>query len=123
MSVLYYTVFILKQQEQAWNEATDWNEETEKEIEKKTADNYYNAGRTCRRRGAEMLSLLFLICMFYVFGKLFLFGLKAAWSIGKFFLTIVFLPVILIGMVVGGLLYLAIPILIVVAIIGLVVSR
>lgn len=70
-----------------------------------------------------MLSLLFLICMFYVFGKLFLFGVKAAWSIGKFFLTIVFLPVILIGMVVGGLLYLAIPILIVVAIIGLVVSK
>ena len=123
MSSLYYTVFILKQQEQAWNEATDWNEEIEKRNGKEDRRYYYNTGKTCRRKGAEMLSLLFLICMFGVFGKLFLFGIKAAWSIGKFVLTIVFLPVILIGMVVGGLLYLAIPILIVVAIIGLVVSR
>ena len=28
-----------------------------------------------------MLTLLFIICMFGVFGKLFFFGLKAAWGI------------------------------------------
>lgn len=61
-----------------------------------------------------MLTLLFLVCMIWVFGKLFLFGIKAAWGISKFLLTIVLFPVILIGMVVGGLIYIAFPILIIV---------
>ena len=30
-----------------------------------------------------MLTLLFIICMFGVFGKLFCFGVKAAWGISK----------------------------------------
>lgn len=70
----------------------------------------------------KMLSLLFVICMFGVFGKLFFFGLRAAWGISKFILTIVFLPLILVGLVVGGLMTLAFPILIVVGIIALVTS-
>lgn len=61
-----------------------------------------------------MLTLLFLVCMIWVFGKLFFFGVKAAWGISKFLLTIVLFPVILIGMVVGGLIYIAFPILIIV---------
>lgn len=61
-----------------------------------------------------MLTLLFLVCMIWVFGKLFFFGIKAAWGISKFLLTIVLFPVILIGMVVGGLIYIAFPILIIV---------
>ena len=65
-----------------------------------------------------MLTLLFIICFFAVFGKLLMFGIKAAWGISKFLLTIVLLPVILIGLV-GGLIYLAFPILIVVGIVGL----
>ena len=48
-----------------------------------------------------------------------MFGIKAAWGISKFLLTIVLLPVILVGLVVGGLIYLAFPILIVVGIVGL----
>jgi len=67
-----------------------------------------------------MLSLLFAICMIWVFGKLLLFGIKAAWGISKFIVTIVLLPLVLIGMVVGGLMYIAFPILIVVGIIALV---
>lgn len=67
-----------------------------------------------------MLSLLFAICMIWVFGKLLLFGIKAAWGISKFVVTIVLLPLVLIGMVVGGLMYIAFPILIVVGIIALV---
>lgn len=70
----------------------------------------------------KMLSLLFIICMFYVFGKLFFFGLRAAWGISKFVLTIVFLPLILVGLVLGGLITLAFPILIVVGIIVLITS-
>ena len=54
-----------------------------------------------------MLTLLFIICMFGVFGKLFFFGLKAAWGISKFVLTIVFLPLILLVMVAGGLISIA----------------
>ena len=36
-----------------------------------------------------MLTLLFIICFFAVFGKLLMFGIKAAWGISKFLLTIV----------------------------------
>lgn len=46
-------------------------------------------------------------------------GIQMAWGISKFLLTIVILPLILIGMVVGGLLYIAFPILIVIGIITL----
>ena len=43
---------------------------------------------------------LFIICMIGVFGKLLLFGVQMAWGISKFLLTIVILPLILIG--IGG---------------------
>ena len=66
-----------------------------------------------------MLTLLFIICLIGVFGRLCVWGVRAAWGISKFLLTIVLLPVILIGLVVGGLIYLAFPILIVVGIVGL----
>lgn len=46
-----------------------------------------------------MLSLLFAICMIWVFGKLFIFGIKAAWGISKFIVTVVLLPLVLIGSV------------------------
>ena len=74
------------------------------------------------RRGT-MLTLLFSICMLWVFGKLFILGVRAAWGISKFLLTVVFLPVILIIMVAGGLISLAFPILIVIGIVGLISSR
>lgn len=75
------------------------------------------------RRDKDMLTLLFAICMLLVFGKLFFFGIRAAWGISKFLLTIVLLPISLIIMVVGGLLSIAFPILIVVGIISLFTSR
>lgn len=70
-----------------------------------------------------MLSLLFTICMIWVFGKLLFFGIKAAWGISKFLVTIVLLPLILIGLVVGGLIYIAFPILIIAGIAVLVLSK
>lgn len=60
--------------------------------------------------------------MIWIFGKLFIFGVKAAWGISKLLLTVVFLPLILIGMVIGGLMSIAFPILIVVGIVALVAS-
>ena len=50
-----------------------------------------------------MLSLLFTICIIWFVGKFFIFGLKASWGIMKLLCTVIFFPVILIGMVVGGL--------------------
>lgn len=65
-----------------------------------------------------MLSLIFFVCMIWVFGKLFVLGFRAAWGISRFLLTIILLPVVLIGMVFGGLIYIAFPILIVVGIVS-----
>lgn len=57
-----------------------------------------------------MLSLLFVICMIWFIGKFFIFGVKASWGILKLLCTVVFFPVILIGMVVGGLIYIEVEI-------------
>ena len=54
-----------------------------------------------------MLSLLFAICMIWFVGKFFVFGLRASWGIMKLLCTVIFFPVILIGMVIGGLMYIA----------------
>ena len=70
-----------------------------------------------------MLEILFVIGMLLVFGKLFLFGIRVSWGIMRILFTIVFFPVILVGMVLGGLLYLAIPILLIVGIITFVTAK
>ena len=65
-----------------------------------------------------MFYFLFMILMFYIFGKLFFFGLKAAWGLSKFILTIILLPITLMVMVSCGLLNFAFVLLIVVGIIS-----
>lgn len=70
-----------------------------------------------------MLSLLFVICMIWFIGKFFIFGVKASWGILKLLCTVAFFPVILIGMVVGGLIYIALPLLIIGGIIALISSN
>lgn len=70
-----------------------------------------------------MFSLIFAICMIGFIWKLFIFGVKAFWGIFKLLCSVVFFPVILIGMVVGGLMYIAFPLLIIGGIIVLVTSR
>lgn len=66
-----------------------------------------------------MLELLFAVLMITIFGKLFVFGMKATWGITKILVTVVFLPLILIGLVLGGLVSLALPILLVVGIVSM----
>ena len=66
-----------------------------------------------------MITLIFMFCMFAVFGKIAFFALKAAWGVTKLVLTLVFLPVTLVLMVAAGLIHLALPILIIVGIISL----
>ena len=70
-----------------------------------------------------MLTVLFTICMIWFVGKFFIFGLKVSWGIMKLLCMIIFFPVILIGMVVGGLMYIAFPLLIIGGITGLVTSH
>ena len=69
-----------------------------------------------------MLSLLFTICMIWFIGKFFIFGLKASWGIMKLLCTVIFFPVILIGMVIGGLMFIAFPLLLIGGIIALMTS-
>ena len=70
-----------------------------------------------------MLELLFMLCLLGVFGKLLVFGIRATWGIAKILFTIVFLPVVLIALVFGGLLYVAFPVLVVIGIVAMVATR
>ena len=70
-----------------------------------------------------MLTLLFVVLMFVIFGKLILLAFKATWGIARILFTIVFLPIILICLVVGGLIYVALPVLAVVGIFALIASK
>ena len=58
-----------------------------------------------------MLTVLLIILTVLIFGKLFAFGLKAAWGLSRILLTCVLLPIVLILLMLGGLFIIAIPIL------------
>ena len=62
-----------------------------------------------------MLTLLFIILMFGIFGKMIGLAFRATWGITKIFFRLV-----LIGLVLGGLIYIALPLLVIVGIIMLV---
>ena len=67
-----------------------------------------------------MLTFIFICLMFGIFGKLIGLEFKMTWGITKVLFTLVFLPVILIALAIGGLVTIALPILIVVGIISLI---
>ncbi|SHJ52127.1 hypothetical protein [Pseudobutyrivibrio xylanivorans] len=67
-----------------------------------------------------MFTALFFVLFFMIFGKMIGFAFRATWGLMKILLYIVFLPLILIGLVFGGLLYIAFPVLIIVGLISLV---
>lgn len=70
-----------------------------------------------------MLTVLFIILMFGVFGKMIGFAFHAAWGITRIVFSIVLLPIFLIGLVVSGLVSIALPILAVVGLLTLLGSR
>ena len=70
-----------------------------------------------------MLTLLFTILMFLVFGKLLGFAFKAAWGISKIICSVVLLPLFLIGLVLQGLIAIALPVLLIVGLIIWIYSR
>ncbi|MCR5083864.1 MAG: hypothetical protein K6B15_10375 [Parasporobacterium sp.] len=66
-----------------------------------------------------MLFLLFMIALVCFGWKFLVFAIHATWGIAKILLFLVFFPIILIGLVIGGLIYIALPVLLIVGIIGL----
>lgn len=60
-----------------------------------------------------MITLIFIILMIMVFGKLLIWSIKAAWGITKILFTVVFLPIILIALALSGAIYIAIVLLII----------
>lgn len=67
-----------------------------------------------------MITLLFVILMFAVFGKIIGFAFRATWGFTKVFFSIILLPILLIGLVFAGLIYIALPILIVIGLVTLI---
>ena len=70
-----------------------------------------------------MLAFIFMVLLFMVFGKMLVFAVKAAWGVTKIVCTVVLFPLILIGMVVGGLIKIAVPVLLIVGVITLFMSK
>ena len=68
------------------------------------------------------MTFLFFLLFLMVFGKMIGLAFRATWGLFKVLMYIVFLPLILVGMVFGGLLYLAFPILLIVGIVSLVAA-
>lgn len=66
-----------------------------------------------------MMTILFFILFFMIFGKLIKFAFKMTWGIMKVALFFVFLPLILVGLVFKGLLFIALPLLLLVGLFGL----
>lgn len=58
-----------------------------------------------------MLTLLFLIGILVLIGKLIVFAVKAAWGLAKGILFVVTAPLLLVGLFVAGLVSLALPLL------------
>lgn len=69
-----------------------------------------------------MITLIFILLMIMVFGKLLIWSIKAAWGITKILFTVVFLPIILIALALSGAIYIAIVLLIIGGIVTLVKS-
>ena len=70
-----------------------------------------------------MLTLLFTVLLFLVFGKILIFSVKAEWGISKIVCAVVLLPLVLIGLVFVGLIKLAVPVLLILGAVSLVVPK
>lgn len=70
-----------------------------------------------------MITLLFCILMFTVFGKLALLAIRAAWGISKVLFCLVFAPLFLIILVISGLVYIALPLLLIGALVSFAVGK
>ena len=67
-----------------------------------------------------MLTLLFVILLVSVFFKMISLAIRLAWGILRVFFTVIFFPLIMIGLFCVGLVKLAIPILLIVGLVSLI---
>lgn len=67
-----------------------------------------------------MLTFLFFVLLFEIFGKLIWLAVKAAWGISKIVFSIVFLPVVVLVLFFSGLVYVALGLLAVIGIVSLI---
>lgn len=67
----------------------------------------------------KMLVLLFITFMIVIFGRLAIISFRVTWSLVRVIFTLVFLPLVFILALCGGLLKIAFPILLIVGIISL----
>lgn len=70
-----------------------------------------------------MLTLIFFILMIVVFGKLLGIAVRAAWGISKIVCSVVLLPLFLVGLVIKGLIEIALPVLLIVGIVSMFALR
>ena len=67
-----------------------------------------------------MLSIIFIVALVWVAVKMLIWGIKAAWGIARVVVTIVLLPLFIIGLAWIGLFYVSIAVLIIAGIVALV---
>ena len=67
-----------------------------------------------------MLTMIFIICMIAVFGKVAFLAVRGAWGLTKILFSLIILPFILIGLVFSGLIFIALPVLIIIGIVALI---
>ncbi len=66
-----------------------------------------------------MMTLLFTILFLGMMAKLIGFAFRFSWGLFKVLLCLIFLPLILVAMVFGGLIYFALPVLLVVGLVSM----
>ena len=67
-----------------------------------------------------MLGIVFIVALIWVSAKMLIWGIKAAWGIARVIVTIVLLPLFIIGLAWIGLFYVSIAVLIIAGIVALV---
>ena len=67
-----------------------------------------------------MFTIIFFVLFIMIFDKILLFGIKVAWSIGKFLLSVVLLPIGILALFLSGLIYMTFIVLVGMGIVALV---
>ena len=70
-----------------------------------------------------MLELIFAVLMISVFGRLFVFGLRATWGFARLISAVVLMPILFAVVILGGLLRIAFPVLAIIGLVSLIRPR
>ena len=70
-----------------------------------------------------MFTVFMVILMIWIFGKLLVISLRASWGILRILFTVIFLPLIIVGLLVAGILSVAFPLLLVLGAITVFASK